>query len=82
MRPAPVAGYRTSRSPFLPEFDPFWQAVVDADLGDGKEERESDRLADHRQLAAAEVRALSADARALVAQWVQSGWLHATAMRS
>ena len=30
MRPAPVAGYRTSRSPFLPEFDPFWKAVEES----------------------------------------------------
>jgi predicted TIM-barrel fold metal-dependent hydrolase len=30
VRPAPVAGYRTSRSPFLPEFDPFWQKVEES----------------------------------------------------
>ena len=27
MRPAPVSGLRGSRSPFLPEFDPFWARV-------------------------------------------------------
>ena len=32
IRPAPVPGFRGSRSFGLPEFDPFWQAVVDADL--------------------------------------------------
>jgi predicted TIM-barrel fold metal-dependent hydrolase len=32
IRPAPVPGLRGSRSFGLPEFDPFWQAVVDADL--------------------------------------------------
>jgi len=32
IRPAPVPSYGGSRSFALPEFDPFWQAVVDADL--------------------------------------------------
>lgn len=32
IRPAPVPGYRGSRSFGLPEFDPFWQKVVDADI--------------------------------------------------
>jgi predicted TIM-barrel fold metal-dependent hydrolase len=32
IRPAPVPGYRGSRSFGYPEFDPFWQAVVDADI--------------------------------------------------
>jgi predicted TIM-barrel fold metal-dependent hydrolase len=30
MRPAPVAGPRGPRSPFLPEFDPFWARVADS----------------------------------------------------
>jgi predicted TIM-barrel fold metal-dependent hydrolase len=30
LRPAPVAGYRGSRSPFLPEFDPFWARVAES----------------------------------------------------
>ncbi len=30
VRPAPVAGLRGSRSPFLPEFDPFWARVEEA----------------------------------------------------
>ena len=30
MRPAPVAGYRRTRSPFLAEFDPFWARVQEA----------------------------------------------------
>jgi predicted TIM-barrel fold metal-dependent hydrolase len=30
IRPAPVPGYKGSRSFGFPEFDPFWQAVVDA----------------------------------------------------
>lgn len=32
IRPAPVPGFRTSRSFALPEFDPFWEKVVEADL--------------------------------------------------
>jgi predicted TIM-barrel fold metal-dependent hydrolase len=32
IRPAPVPGYRGSRSFGFPEFDPFWKAVVDADI--------------------------------------------------
>jgi predicted TIM-barrel fold metal-dependent hydrolase len=32
IRPAPVPGFGGSRSPGLEEFDPFWQAVVDADV--------------------------------------------------
>jgi predicted TIM-barrel fold metal-dependent hydrolase len=32
IRPAPVPGFRGSRSFAFPEFDPFWQAVVDADI--------------------------------------------------
>jgi 50S ribosomal protein L16 3-hydroxylase len=35
------------------------------------------RLADRRRLAAADVDKLGADARELLAQWVQAGWLHA-----
>ena len=30
MRPAPVSGLRGTRSPFLPEFDPFWARVEEA----------------------------------------------------
>src|SRR5579872_3879812 len=32
IRPAPVAGYEGFRSFALPEFDPFWQKVVEADI--------------------------------------------------
>jgi predicted TIM-barrel fold metal-dependent hydrolase len=32
IRPAPVPGYRGSRSFGLPEFDPFWEKVVEADV--------------------------------------------------
>ena len=32
IRPAPVPGFRGSRSFGFPEFDQFWQAVVDADI--------------------------------------------------
>lgn len=32
IRPAPVPGFRGSRSFAYPEFDPFWKAVVDADI--------------------------------------------------
>ena len=30
LRPAPVSGLRGTRSPFLPEFDPFWARVQEA----------------------------------------------------
>jgi predicted TIM-barrel fold metal-dependent hydrolase len=30
LRPAPVAGYRGTRSPFLAEFDPFWAQVAES----------------------------------------------------
>jgi predicted TIM-barrel fold metal-dependent hydrolase len=30
LRPAPVAGHRGTRSPFLPEFDPFWARVAES----------------------------------------------------
>jgi predicted TIM-barrel fold metal-dependent hydrolase len=30
MRPAPVAGYRGTLSPFLPQFDPFWARVAES----------------------------------------------------
>jgi len=32
LRPAPVAGYRGTKSPFLPEFDPFWARVQESGL--------------------------------------------------
>jgi predicted TIM-barrel fold metal-dependent hydrolase len=32
VRPAPVPGFQGSRSPGLPEFDPFWEAVTKADI--------------------------------------------------
>jgi predicted TIM-barrel fold metal-dependent hydrolase len=32
IRPAPVPGYRGPRSFGLPEFDPFWERVVEADI--------------------------------------------------
>ena len=32
MRPAPVSGLRGTRSPFLPEFDPFWARVQEAGI--------------------------------------------------
>jgi predicted TIM-barrel fold metal-dependent hydrolase len=32
LRPAPVPGYRGSRSPGLPEFDPFWARVEEAGI--------------------------------------------------
>jgi predicted TIM-barrel fold metal-dependent hydrolase len=32
IRPAPVPGYRGSRSMGLPEFDPFWQRVTDSGI--------------------------------------------------
>jgi predicted TIM-barrel fold metal-dependent hydrolase len=35
IRPAPVPGYEGHRSFALPEFDPFWQKVVDADVAVG-----------------------------------------------
>jgi predicted TIM-barrel fold metal-dependent hydrolase len=32
VRPAPVPGYRSSRSPGFGEFDPFWQACIKAGI--------------------------------------------------
>jgi predicted TIM-barrel fold metal-dependent hydrolase len=32
LRPAPVSGLRGTRSPFLPEFDPFWARIEEAQL--------------------------------------------------
>src|SRR5581483_10258205 len=32
IRPAPAPGYRGPRSPALPEFDPFWARVAEADI--------------------------------------------------
>lgn len=32
LRPAPVSGLRGTRSPFLPEFDPFWARIQEAGL--------------------------------------------------
>ena len=32
VRPAPVAGWKSPRSPFLPEFDTFWARVQDAGI--------------------------------------------------
>jgi predicted TIM-barrel fold metal-dependent hydrolase len=32
LRPAPVSGLRGTRSPFLPEFDPFWARVQEAGI--------------------------------------------------
>lgn len=32
VRPAPVPGFMGPRSPALPEFDPFWQKVAEADV--------------------------------------------------
>ena len=32
LRPAPVSGIRETRSPFLPEFDPFWARIQEAGL--------------------------------------------------
>jgi len=35
IRPAPVPGYEATRSFALPEFDPFWEKVVEADIAVG-----------------------------------------------
>jgi 50S ribosomal protein L16 3-hydroxylase len=43
----------------------------------GSDARLMRRLADERALAPDEVRRLGAGARALIAEWLQSGWLHA-----
>jgi 50S ribosomal protein L16 3-hydroxylase len=43
----------------------------------GSDARLMRRLADERALMADEVRRLGADARALIAEWLQAGWLHA-----
>ncbi len=43
----------------------------------GRDARLMRRLADQRALAPDEVRRLGAGARALIAEWLQAGWLHA-----
>lgn len=45
----------------------------------GADARLMRRLADQRELSRAEVAAASAQARALIAEWLAAGWLHATA---
>jgi 50S ribosomal protein L16 3-hydroxylase len=44
----------------------------------GSDARLMRRLADQRALASADVQRLSAGARALIAEWLQAGWLHAS----
>ena len=46
----------------------------------GRDARHMHELADRRRLDAAAVRGLSAEARELLAQWAQAGWLHAAAL--
>jgi predicted TIM-barrel fold metal-dependent hydrolase len=41
IRPAPVPGYRGPRSFALPEFDPFWEAVQEADILVGMHQTDS-----------------------------------------
>ena len=48
----------------------------EAFVAGGRDARLMRRLADERCLAARDVAALSADARALVDEWARSGWLH------
>jgi 50S ribosomal protein L16 3-hydroxylase len=48
----------------------------EAFVAGGRDARLMRRLADERRLAAHDVAALSADARALVEDWARSGWLH------
>jgi 50S ribosomal protein L16 3-hydroxylase len=45
----------------------------------GRDARRMRELADRRVLSTAAVRGLSAEARELLAQWAQAGWLHAAA---
>src|SRR5207249_10328677 len=45
IRPAPVPGFRGRRSFALPEFDPFWKLVEEADLVVGM--HASDRSEEH-----------------------------------
>jgi 50S ribosomal protein L16 3-hydroxylase len=49
----------------------------EAFVAGGRDARLVRRLADQRQLAAADVARLGAEARALVDEWADAGWLHA-----
>jgi 50S ribosomal protein L16 3-hydroxylase len=51
----------------------------EAFIAGGRDARLLQQLADERQLPAAQAARLSADARALLADWAEAGWLHATA---
>ena len=47
IRPAPVPGYEGFRSFALPEFDPFWQRVVEADIAVGLHGSDDGRTRQH-----------------------------------
>ncbi len=50
IRPAPVYGFMGPRSPALPEFDPFWKLVAEADLPVGMHASDSRLPAVHERV--------------------------------
>ena len=71
IRPAPVPGYRGSRSFGLPEFDPFWEKVVEADVLVGMHSSDSgyDRYTNEWLGSDSEMLPFQPQAFRMIAQW-------------
>jgi predicted TIM-barrel fold metal-dependent hydrolase len=71
IRPAPVPGYRGPRSFGLPEFDPFWEKVVEADILVGMHSSDSgyDRFANEWMGNNSEMLPFQPQAFRMLGQW-------------
>ena len=71
IRPAPVPGYRGPRSFGLPEFDPFWEKVVEADILVAMHSSDSgyDRFANEWMGSDSEMLPFQPQAFRMLAQW-------------
>jgi predicted TIM-barrel fold metal-dependent hydrolase len=71
IRPAPVPGYRGPRSFGLPEFDPFWEKVVEADILVGMHSSDSgyDRFANEWMGSNSEMLPFQPQAFRMLGQW-------------
>ena len=71
IRPAPVPGYRGPRSFGLPEFDPFWEKVVEADILVGMHSSDSgyDRFANEWMGNDSEMLPFQPQAFRMLGQW-------------
>ena len=71
IRPAPVPGYRGPRSFGLPEFDPFWEKVVEADVLVGMHSSDSgyDRFANEWMGSNSEMLPFQPQAFRMLGQW-------------